>query len=81
MHRVRLGANTVDASEGKALVVKYKIRWVLVLFLIITLKGLSHDIFRPVFWPVWIYLGLNGNRFAFLNFKEDSFILDSYFKY
>ncbi len=45
------------------------------------LKGLSHEIFRPVFLPVWIYLGLNGNRFSFLNFKEDSFILDSYFQY
>ncbi len=44
------------------------------------LKGLLHEIFRPVFWPVWIYLGLNGNRFS-LNFKEDCFILDSYFKY
>ncbi len=25
----------------------------------VPLKGLSHEIFRPVFWPVWIYLGLN----------------------
>jgi hypothetical protein len=41
------------------------------------LKGLSHEIF----WPVWIYLGLNGNRFSFLNFKESSLMLDSYFKY
>jgi hypothetical protein len=46
-----------------------------------TLKELSHEIFRPVFWPVWIYLGLNGNRFWFLNFKEGSLIVDSYFKY
>jgi hypothetical protein len=45
------------------------------------LKGLSLEILRPVFWPVWIYLGLNGNRFSFLNFKEGSLILDSYFKY
>jgi hypothetical protein len=45
------------------------------------LKGLSHKIFSPVFWLVWIYLGLNGNRFSFLNFKEGSLILDSYFKY
>jgi hypothetical protein len=21
--------------------------------------------FRPVFWPVWMHLGLNGNRFWF----------------
>jgi hypothetical protein len=46
-----------------------------------TLKGLSHEIFRPVFWPVWIYLGLNGNRFWFLNFKEGSLILDSYLSF
>jgi hypothetical protein len=46
-----------------------------------SLKGLSHENFRPVFWPVWIYLGLNGNRFWFLNFKEGSLILDSYFKF
>jgi hypothetical protein len=45
------------------------------------LKGLSQEILRPVFWPVWIYLGLNGNRFWFLNFNEGSLILDSYFKY
>jgi hypothetical protein len=48
---------------------------------LVGLKGLSHEIFRPVFWPVWIYLGLNGNRFSFLNFKEGSLILDSCFKY
>ncbi len=47
----------------------------------ICLKRLSHEIFRPVFWPVWIYLGLNGNRFSLLNFKEGSLIFDSYFKY
>ncbi len=36
------------------------------------LKGLSHEIFRPVFfyWPVWMHLGLNKNLFWFLNFKE-----------
>jgi hypothetical protein len=48
---------------------------------VVPLKGLSHEILRPVFWPVWIYQGLNGNRFSFLNFKEGSLILDSYFKY
>ncbi len=46
-----------------------------------TLKGLAHEIFRPLFWPVWIYLGLNWNPFWFLNFKEGSLILDSYFKF
>jgi hypothetical protein len=34
------------------------------------LKGLSHEIFGPVYWPVWIHIGLNKNRFWFLNFKE-----------
>jgi hypothetical protein len=30
-----------------------------------SLKGLSHEIFRPVFWSVWMRLGLNGNRLWF----------------
>jgi hypothetical protein len=34
------------------------------------LKGLSHEIFGPVYWPVWMHLGLNKNRFWFLTFKE-----------
>ncbi len=38
------------------------------------LKGLSHEIFGPVFWPVWIELGLNMNHFWFLIFKEDPLI-------
>ncbi len=33
------------------------------------LKGLSHEIFGPVYWPVWMHLGLNKNRFWFLNFE------------
>jgi hypothetical protein len=33
------------------------------------LKGLSHEIFGPVYWPVWMHLGLNKNHFWFLNFK------------
>jgi hypothetical protein len=36
----------------------------------IRLKGLSHYIFRVVFWNEWIYLGLNRNLFWFLNFKD-----------
>jgi hypothetical protein len=36
---------------------------------IYVLKGLSHQIFGPVYWPVWMHLGLNKNRFWFLNFK------------
>jgi hypothetical protein len=34
------------------------------------LKGLSHEIFGPVFWLVWTDLGLNMNRFWFLSFEE-----------
>jgi hypothetical protein len=47
----------------------------------VPLKGLSHEIFMVIFWLEWIYLGLNENRNWFLNFKEGSSILDSYFKY
>ncbi len=45
------------------------------------LKGLSQEIFTFIVWLEWIYLGLNGNRFWFLNFKDCSPILYSYFKY
>jgi hypothetical protein len=45
------------------------------------LKGLSHEIFRPIFWPVWMHLCLNVNHLWFFNFKEGSSILYSYFKY
>ncbi len=34
------------------------------------LKGLSHEIFGSVYWPVWMHLGLNKHRFWFLNVKE-----------
>jgi hypothetical protein len=46
-----------------------------------SVKGLSHEIFRPVFLAVWIYLGPNANRFWFLNFNDAPLILDSYFKF
>ncbi len=36
---------------------------------------------ESVFWPVWMHLGLIGNRFWFLNFKEGPSILDSQLKY
>ncbi len=49
--------------------------------LLVTLKGLSHEIFRPVFWPVWMRLGLNVNCFWFYNFYEASSIFGSYFKF
>jgi hypothetical protein len=45
------------------------------------LKGLSHEIFTVIFWLKWICIGLKGNRFWFLLFKDVSSILDSYFKY
>ncbi len=45
------------------------------------LKGLSHEIFMVIFQLEQIYLGLNENRYWFLNFKEGYSILDSYFKY
>ncbi len=41
------------------------------------LKGLSHEIFGPVFWPVWMYLGLNVNRLWFLNVNDALLILDN----
>jgi hypothetical protein len=37
------------------------------------LKGLSHETFRPVFWPVWIHLGPNVNRLWFFLFKRGFF--------
>ncbi len=45
------------------------------------LKGLSHENFRPVFWSVWMRLGLNGNRLWFYNFYEAPSIFGSYFKF
>jgi hypothetical protein len=45
------------------------------------LKGLSHEIFGPVFWAAWMYLDLNVNRLWFLNFDDAPLILDNYFKF
>jgi hypothetical protein len=45
------------------------------------LKGLSHEIFGPVFWAVRMYLGLKVNRLWFLNFNDAPLILDYYFKF
>ncbi len=45
------------------------------------LTGLSHEIFRPVFGPVWMRLGLNVNPLWFLNFYEAPLIFYSYFKF
>jgi hypothetical protein len=44
----------------------------------VSLKGLSHEIFGPVFWAVGIYLGLNVNRLWFINLNDAPFILDTY---
>jgi hypothetical protein len=33
--------------------------------MLVSLKGLSHEIFRPVFLPEWMHLGLNVNRLWF----------------
>jgi hypothetical protein len=44
-------------------------------------KGLSHEIFGPVFWAVRMYLDLNVNRLWFLNFNGAPLILDNYFKF
>jgi hypothetical protein len=44
-------------------------------------KVLSHEIFGPVYWPVWMHLGLNKNRFWFLNFEEAPAIWGSHFKF
>jgi hypothetical protein len=41
------------------------------------LKRLSHEIFGPVFWPVWMYVGLDVNRLRFLNFNDAPLILDN----
>jgi hypothetical protein len=47
----------------------------------VPLKGLSHEIFGPVFWAVWMYLDLNVNRLWFFNFNDAPLILDNYFKF
>ncbi len=51
------------------------------MFGVTCLKGLSHEIFGPVYWPVWMHLGLNKNRFWFLNLKGAPSILGRYFKF
>jgi hypothetical protein len=40
-----------------------------------------HEIFGPIFWPVWIQLGLNMNCLWFLNFNDAPLILVNYFKF
>ncbi len=45
------------------------------------LKRLSHEIFCPIFLPLWINLGLNVNRFCFFRYSNVSSILDNYLKF
>jgi hypothetical protein len=45
------------------------------------IKGLSLEIFGPVYWPVWMHLGLNKNRFLFLNFKGAPSTCGRHFKF
>jgi hypothetical protein len=37
--------------------------------------------FLALFFGLYGFLGLNGNSFSLLHFKEGSLILDSYFKF
>jgi hypothetical protein len=39
------------------------------------LKGVSHEIFRALFWHVWIDLGLYKNLWLFLIFSVEPLIL------
>ncbi len=41
----------------------------------ITLKGVSHEIFRVLFWHVWIDLGLYKNLWLSLIFSVEPLIL------
>ncbi len=45
------------------------------------LKGLSHEIFGPVYWSLGMHLGLNKNCFWFLNFKGTPSIWGWHFKF
>ncbi len=45
------------------------------------LKGLSYEIFGPVLWTLWMYLGLNVNHLWFFNFNDAPLIWDNYFKF
>ncbi len=45
------------------------------IFLDLTLKGVSHEIFRVLFWHIWIDLGLYKNLWLFLIFSVQPLIL------
>jgi hypothetical protein len=42
------------------------------------LKGLPHEIYWPVFWHVWVNLGLKVNRFLVQNCSDATSIFGSY---
>ncbi len=44
-------------------------------------KGLSLEMLGPVFWAVWMYLGLNVNCLWFLNFNDFPLILEKNFEF
>ncbi len=71
----------IQLAVTNCLIIKLCSWWCFAKILYSPLKGLSHEIFDPVFWAVWIYLGLNMNRLWFLNFNDVPLILDTYFRF
>ncbi len=74
---LRLHSNLIQCFSrhiGTAVSADFKIVFIIlhvliketeICFSLSCLKGLSHEILRPVFWPVWMHLGLNVNRLWF----------------
>jgi hypothetical protein len=50
-------------------------------FLLDHLKRLSHEIFRPAFWPLWMHLHLNMNHVCFKNCYDAHSIFGGYLKF
>jgi hypothetical protein len=73
--------STIGVKDFQLYTIEYKSYIQFILNNLHSLKGLSHEIFGPVYWPVWMHLGLNKNRFWFLNFKEAPSIWGSHFKF
>jgi hypothetical protein len=56
--------------------ISHKVSWIcMILFTKIALKGMSSEIFRALFWHVWIDLGLYKNLWLFLIFSVEPLIL------
>jgi hypothetical protein len=53
----------------------------LLLFHMLPLKGVSHELFRVLFWHVWIDLGLYKNLWLFLIFSVEPLILYLHLKF